>query len=58
MDWEQEQTMTSRRIVLHKGYGMPVWLDILINIMGYGGFVAIAMYHRTSSDELPGQDSR
>ena len=23
---------------------MPVWLDILINVMGYAGFIAIATY--------------
>jgi hypothetical protein len=37
---------------------MPVWLEILINIIGYGGFIAIAMYHRSSSEKLPGPDSR
>jgi hypothetical protein len=25
---------------------MPAWLEILINLIGYGGFIAIAMYHR------------
>jgi hypothetical protein len=40
------------------GMAMPVWLEILINVIGYGGFVAIAMYHRSSSEKLPGQDSR
>jgi hypothetical protein len=38
--------------------GMPVWLEILINIIGYGGFVAIAMYHRSSSEKLPERDPR
>lgn len=37
---------------------MPIWLEILINVIGYGGFVAIAMYHRSSSEKLPEQDSR
>jgi hypothetical protein len=41
-----------------KGMAMPVWLEILINIIGYGGFIAIAMYHRSSSEKLPGQDPR
>ena len=26
---------------------MPAWLEILINLIGYGGFIAIAMYHRS-----------
>jgi hypothetical protein len=35
---------------------MPVWLDVLINILGYVGFIAIAMYHRPSSDKLQERD--
>ena len=26
---------------------MPAWLEILIDLIGYGGFTAIAMYHRS-----------
>jgi hypothetical protein len=37
---------------------MPVWLEVLINVMGYAGFIAIAMYHRPSSEELPDRDPR
>jgi hypothetical protein len=37
---------------------MPVWVEILLNLIGYGGFIAIAMYHRSSSKKLPDQDSR
>jgi hypothetical protein len=37
---------------------MPIWLEILINVIGYGGFIAIAMRHRSSSAKLPEQDSR
>jgi hypothetical protein len=32
---------------------MPVWLDILINVMGYAGFIAIATYHRSPTNNLP-----
>jgi hypothetical protein len=32
---------------------MPVWLEILINVMGYAGFIAIATYHRSPSNKLP-----
>ena len=32
---------------------MPVWMEILINVIGYAGFVAIATYHRSSSENLP-----
>ena len=29
---------------------MPLWLEILINFIGYAGFIAIAMFNK-SSDE-------
>jgi hypothetical protein len=32
---------------------MPVWMEILINLIGYGGFVAVATCHRPPGDELP-----
>ena len=32
---------------------MPVWLEILINVIGYAGFVAIATYHRSPSEKFP-----
>jgi hypothetical protein len=31
---------------------MPVWLDILINVIGYAGFIAIATYHRSPGDKF------
>ena len=34
---------------------MPLWLEILINLIGYAGFVAIAMYHKPSEDERSDQ---
>lgn len=34
---------------------MPVWMEILINVIGYGGFIAIATYHRSSRKKLPDQ---
>ena len=32
---------------------MPVWIEILINLIGYGGFIAIAHYHRSPADKFP-----
>lgn len=29
---------------------MPVWMEILINVMGYAGFVAIATFHKPSRE--------
>jgi hypothetical protein len=28
-------------------------MEILINVIGYAGFVAIATYHRSPSEKLP-----
>ena len=30
---------------------MPVWMEILINVIGYAGFVAVATYHRSSNNK-------
>jgi len=30
---------------------MPPWLEILINVIGYAGFIAIATWHKSSPDE-------
>jgi len=38
-----------------KGVIMPAWMEILINLIGYGGFVAVGTYHRPPGDELPGR---
>jgi hypothetical protein len=32
---------------------MPVWMEILINVIGYGGFIAIATYHRSPNENFP-----
>jgi hypothetical protein len=31
---------------------MPAWIEILINLVGYGGFVAVATYHRAPGEEV------
>jgi hypothetical protein len=28
---------------------MPVWMEILLNVIGYAGFIAIATFHKPSS---------
>ena len=33
---------------------MPVWMEILINVIGYAGFIAIATYHRSPSEQISG----
>ena len=38
---------------------MPVWMEILLNVIGYAGFVAIAIFHKSRSEsqqpDLPGK---
>lgn len=29
---------------------MPVWMEVLINLMGYAGYVAIASFHKPSRE--------
>ena len=37
---------------------MPVWMEVLINILGYAGFVGIAMFNRASDDQAAEQADR
>lgn len=32
---------------------MPAWMEILINVIGYAGFVAIATFHKSPAEKLP-----
>jgi hypothetical protein len=34
---------------------MPVWMEILINVVGYAGFIGIASFRRSSSEISPDQ---
>ena len=36
---------------------MPVWMEVVLNLIGYGGFVAVATYHRAPGDVWPEQDA-
>ena len=29
---------------------MPLWMEILINVIGYAGFIGIAMFNKTSEE--------
>jgi hypothetical protein len=48
LGWRNSQVLSAER-----GSQMPLWVDVLLNVIGYGGFVAIAIYHRPSGDDLP-----
>ena len=30
---------------------MPVWMEILVNVIGYAGFIVIATFHKSSDDK-------
>jgi len=32
---------------------MPAWMEILINVIGYAGFIAIATYHKSTNEKFP-----
>lgn len=32
---------------------MPIWMEILVNVLGYGGFVAVASLHKSSDVSDP-----
>jgi len=32
---------------------MPPWMEVLLNVIAYGGFIAIAIYHRAPSKNPP-----
>jgi hypothetical protein len=36
---------------------MPIWMEILLNVIGYAGFVAIATFHKPSG-KLPHDDGK
>jgi hypothetical protein len=36
-----------------RGSHMPPWMEILINVIGYAGFIAVATCHKSSGDQLP-----
>ena len=31
---------------------MPAWMEILLNVIGYAGFVGVAKYHRPSEEHV------
>jgi hypothetical protein len=32
---------------------MPVWLEILLNVIAFAGFIGIAKYHKAPGEKLP-----
>ena len=36
-----------------RGLWMPAWLEILLNVIGFAGFIGIAKYHKAPGGKLP-----
>ena len=32
---------------------MPPWMEILLNVIGYAGFIGVAKYHKPSAEIEP-----
>ncbi len=32
---------------------MSPWMELLLNVSGYAGFIGVAVYHKRSSENLP-----
>jgi len=51
--------MTGRRTYLSSGFFpeegqcMPAWLEVLLNVIGFAGFIGIAKYHKAPGGKLP-----
>ena len=37
----------------NRGWPMPPWMELLLNVIGYAGFVGVAMYHKRPDEKLP-----
>jgi hypothetical protein len=38
---------------LYMGSEMPAWLEILIDMIGFAGFVGLAIYHKPKKNDEP-----
>ena len=37
--------LSAKRVLL-----MPPWMEILLNVIGYAGFIGVAKYHKPSAE--------
>ena len=47
-----ERTL-SAGILSRKGFVMPVWMEVLLNVIGYAGFVGVATFNRSAEEPPP-----
>jgi len=36
-----------------RGVPMPPWLELLLNVIAFAGFIGIAKYHKSRNEKLP-----
>jgi hypothetical protein len=48
-----ERIAAHRIVVSDRGAPMPPWLEVLLNVSAFAGFIAIAKYHKSRSEKLP-----
>ena len=56
-DLDYAGTNTALRVIFGERCVMPAWMEILINVIGYGGFIAIATYHRSPNENFRTESS-
>jgi hypothetical protein len=44
-------------LFFRKGFAMPAWMEVLINVIGYAGFIGMAMLNN-SSDQAKAEEER
>jgi hypothetical protein len=37
---------------------MPVWMEVLLNIIGYAGFIGVATFNRSAEEPPQARDKR
>jgi hypothetical protein len=42
-----------RGLCSRRGAPMPAWLELLLNVIAFAGFIGIAKYHRSRGENLP-----
>ena len=40
-------------LISERGAPMPPWLELLLNVVAFAGFIGIAKYHKSRGDKLP-----
>jgi hypothetical protein len=42
-----------RDLLLARGAPMPPWLEVLLNVIAFAGFIGIAKHHKSRGQKLP-----